>query len=197
MNWIRLSLDHSLWSGCSETESHTHLLSKMLRKMKIKVKVNYTGFLRTTLQRMQDSGVTYTSSPSVKPVCNIPEAAEHIILGYSAVPCAMERKYKINCKYRTIKCYVLQFQRVSCIGIYVFTRFSSCYYPEHRNGKQSNYLWNHLDLHKKLQQVTSVAISPLFHVLLRSGSYSFKNMCDSHFADFANTAPLIQEFLLI
>lgn len=49
-------LDHSLWSGFSEIESHTHLFSKMLKKMKIKVKVNYTVFLKTMLQRMQGNG---------------------------------------------------------------------------------------------------------------------------------------------
>lgn len=64
----------------------------MLKKMKIKVKVNYTVFLKTMLQRMQGNGVTYPSFPSIESVCNIPEAAEHGILGYYAVPCAMKRK---------------------------------------------------------------------------------------------------------
>lgn len=57
-----------------------------------------------------------------------------------------------------------------------------------------------MKLFKFIQEITtdkSVAIPPLFHVLLRSGSFSFKNTYDSNFAKFANIGPLIQEFPLI
>lgn len=94
----------------------------MLKKMKIRVKVNFIVFVRTTLERLQGSGVTIFS---VESVCNIPEEAENGPLGYYVVPCAMKRKYKINCKYRSMKCYMLEFQRVSCIGIYALMRLST------------------------------------------------------------------------
>lgn len=53
----------------------------MQKKMKIKVKFNYAIiFKKTTLQRMQGSGVTYASFPSLETICNILEAAKYRIL---------------------------------------------------------------------------------------------------------------------
>lgn len=43
---------------------------------------------------------------------------------------------------------------------------------------------------KFIQEITidiRVAIMPLFHILQRWSSYCFKNMCDSHFANMANS----------